>query len=243
MPPPPNVRRSSSVAEGDLPMTMQVGMAAGSRGVILASDTKHYSESPELGLTITGGLAKIRVSENRKIAVSCAYSLKLAFRVADAIIANLALQCGTSPEAQITDIILSELNRAGAGQHECLVVTAEPTPTLYAFSKTGTEPVDEMCGRVPDYAFCGHRTNAAIFWANRFFRPDAPRLRTMEELLPLAAQIIVDAGRLNSGAIGGLQIITCDASGIRVLTDEENISLEAAAYARSTKIEQILFFG
>src|SRR5271165_3309383 len=194
----------------ELPMTMQVGMTA-SNGIILASDTKCWSEPLGLGRTITSGLAKIRISGDRKIAVSCAYNLKLAFRVADSIIADLSPRFWHSPEARISQIALSELDRAGVEQHECMIVISEPTPALYIFSceqKSNPSAV-EMCGRVLTYVFCGHLTNAAVFWADRFFRPDIPRLRTMEELIPLAAQIIVDAGRLNSGAIGGLEIIKC----------------------------------
>ncbi len=230
-------------SEDYLPMTMQVGMAA-SNGVILASDTKCWDES--LGRTVTFGLAKIRVSDDRKMAVSCAHDMKLAFRAADSITANLLPKLWRKPEAHISEIVLSELDRTGAQQHECLIVLSEPTPTLYVFSsgqKINAEWVDQMCSRVPTYAFCGHLTNAAVFWADRFFRPDVPRLRTMEELIPLASQIIVDAGRLSSGNIGGLEIIECGASGIRVLTPEENIALEAAAYKRGVKIEQTLFLG
>jgi len=242
---PSQVRAKSLSLIEKLPMTMQVGIVADT-GIVLASDTKFYSESSELGLTITGGLRKIRIGESGKIAVSCAYALKLAFRIAGSIVAGLSPQFWPHPTDKIIEIISSELDKVGASQHECLIVLAEPTPKLYVFSsgeKTVHGWLDSVCWEVPTYAFCGHKTNASIYWADRFFRPVVPRLRSMEDSVTLAAQIIFDAGKINSNAVGGLEVIKCDAAGIHVLTAEENIALEAAAHERSMKIEQILFCG
>jgi hypothetical protein len=48
-------------------------------------------------------------------------------------------------------------------------------------------------------------------------------------LVLLAAHVVTAAGKLNSGAVGGLEVVLCDASGIRRLDDESNRELESKA--------------
>jgi hypothetical protein len=144
-----------------MPMTMQVGMV-GSDGIVLASDTKVWLV--HMWRTITSGLVKIRIGCNRKIAVSCPYDTRIAFRIADAILTHLLPEVWSSPEDRMRQIILSELDALGADSHECMIVLSEPKPTLHLFSsgqKKDDKWDDPLCAEVPTYAFCGHLTNAA----------------------------------------------------------------------------------
>lgn len=63
-------------------MTMQVGMM-GSNGIILASDTRIQRSLVrcEMGIWHTSGGYKIKISENKKIAVSRAHDLWEAERI------------------------------------------------------------------------------------------------------------------------------------------------------------------
>lgn len=214
-------------------MTMQVGMV-GSDGIILASDTKIYAPAPRLDLTITTGISKIRVDVDAEIAILCAGNMKASLCVADAIIAS-RLEGNGSVESKICQIAASELEKYNPTGCEFLVYLSG---ALYVYS-SAQDTV--FCQRVATYAFCGHSTNAAIFWANRFFTPSPPRMRTCEELIPLAAQIIVDGGVLNSGAIGGLEIVRCTTAGIQILSTSENNALEVSAYERSLRVGQVIF--
>jgi hypothetical protein len=54
-------------------------------------------------------------------------------------------------------------------------------------------------------------------------------LQPLKVLVPLAAHLVVSAGRLNPGAISGLEIVLCDASGLHRLSDDSIRELEATA--------------
>jgi hypothetical protein len=70
------------------------------------------------------------------------------------------------------------------------------------------------------YDVAGDVTNAAIYWAERY-----PEILTVEQLIPLAAHLIVSSHHLNTAGIGGLEIVRCDASGIRQLSLESTREL------------------
>ena len=59
-------------------------------------------------------------------------------------------------------------------------------------------------------------------------------------LLPLAAQLIVDSAKLNSGFIGGLEIVVCDGDGIKYLPEEAIADLEAKCEERGKAIRVAL---
>jgi hypothetical protein len=228
-------------AEDELPMTMQVGMVA-CDGVILASDTKTWGEP--FGRTITSGLSKIRVNEESGIAIPCAKDLAGAYQVADAIIENLLPQSFSAPEQRICEVAIARLKSAKLDGGECMIALSGDPPALYLFSSGQRKNkvwARAYCSRVATYVFGGHIGSAATFWADRFFRPDDLKMRTMDELIPLAAQIIVDAGRLSSGNIGGFELVRCDATGIHPLSLLESNQLEVEAQKRSKSIEGLLF--
>src|ERR1035441_1605164 len=96
------------------PMTIHVGMA-GSDGIVLAGDTLEWG-SPNVAslasrqalstwMTQTG--SKIKLSDNRKIAVSCAGDLREAYALADAIIADLSSEFWQNPETRMCQIARS----------------------------------------------------------------------------------------------------------------------------------------
>ena len=107
----------------------------------------------------------------------------------------------------------------------CLISFAFPVPRLYFFHfgivnlKWGP-----MCQKITTKVVAGDNVNAAIFWSERYYRRVPVR-----ELIPLAAHLVISAGKLNRGAISGLEIVSCDGSGIRRMSDESTRELEEAA--------------
>jgi hypothetical protein len=77
------------------------------------------------------------------------------------------------------------------------------------------------CQKMEGKAVAGDNVNAAAFWPERYYEP-----RPIERLIPLAAHLIVSAGKLNSGSISGLEILTCTSTEIRRLSEDSIRSLE-----------------
>src|SRR5262249_5822525 len=73
--------------EEELPMTMQVGMV-GTDGIVLASDTKWVEHTLGAARNIYDK-TKIKISDERGIAISYARNMETAGPVADSIIAEL----------------------------------------------------------------------------------------------------------------------------------------------------------
>jgi 20S proteasome alpha/beta subunit len=69
----------------------------------------------------------------------------------------------------------------------------------------------------------GDAGNSAIFWAMRFYS----RTLSVRQLTRLAALVVVSAGKLNNGSIGGLEVMTCDQAGIHRWPRRENETLES----------------
>jgi hypothetical protein len=70
----------------------------------------------------------------------------------------------------------------------------------------------------------GDKANAAVFWAERYHLKSA----STEQLIPLAAHLIVSASKINNGGIGGLDIVLCR-SGFSRLSDNSIKQLEQKA--------------
>jgi len=115
-------------------MTMQVGMLA-SDGIILASDTlANRSPLPNINVRLirqTFGTSKIRISADKKIAVTCARDLIEAYNLADAIITGMPQELWATPDQRMLEIVWSELNHHQQWRGiECLVAFVEPHPAL-----------------------------------------------------------------------------------------------------------------
>jgi hypothetical protein len=72
-----------------------------------------------------------------------------------------------------------------------------------------------LCQRMETIAIAGDNLNAAIFWAERYYKK-----MPIEQLAPLAAHLVNDARILSSGTISGLEIILCKRNEILRMSDE-----------------------
>lgn len=226
-------------------MTMQIGILA-SDGIILASDTlANRSPLPNMNVRLirqTFGTSKIRVSADKKIAVTCARDMLQAYDLADAIIAGLPQELWATPDQRMLEIAWSELYKHQEWRGvECLVAFAEPQPALFLLQcvKTPQDAHDSVCHPVINYAFAGDSSNPSTYWAMRYLDSLSPEMNRVDALVPLAAQIVVEARHFSSATVSGLEIIVCDGAGVRRLTKQENQKQLEAAVQRRKRIKDI----
>jgi len=225
----------------------------GSDGIVLAGDTlqwsiPHANSAPSragISTWLSQTVSKIKISDNRKIAVSCARDMRESYELADAI-KNLSPEFWPSPETRIQEIAASYLaSRPQWHGAQCLILVSEPQPALYLLEclvdEQTSEPIPPQCRNVPMYAFDGDSLNGAIFWAMRYCRWLSPEKRTVRRLMRLAAQIVADAEVLSSGNVGGaMEVVYCDCSGVHQLTSSESETLLQEAQDRSNQIRGLI---
>jgi hypothetical protein len=221
-------------------MTMQIGMV-GTDGVLIASDTQWTdNEAPVRSSTNS---TKFVIDDDCSVAVARAGSMHSAGNLAFEIIA-LTLQ---DENWRFTDFrALSRIGervlasaRPGREAAQCLVAFTRPTPALWLFEMArmgdGWGLVNQ---EVLSKKIAGDTKNAATFWAERYYRP-----LPIKTLVPLAAHLIVSAHTLNTAGIGGLEIVLCDAAGIRRVPDDVLRTLEIGAAERDQSIGESLLIG
>lgn len=215
-----------SVREEEFPMTMQVGMVC-TDGILIASDTRTMNtprwSSGSIPRT-TFNSSKIRISLERGIAVSCARNMETANHLATEIIEKLKEEDFDYPQFPIeamgrTVLAAAEERRNDA---QCLIALQRPTPQLFLFQFGMINAQwGPSCMLMDGKAVAGDNVNAAAFWTERYYEP-----KPIEQLIPLAAHLIISASKLNSGSISGLEIVTCTSSEIKRLSDGSVRELE-----------------
>jgi 20S proteasome alpha/beta subunit len=215
-----------SFLEEEFPMTIQIGMVA-TDGLLVASDTRTMM-SPQWANSgaprVTFNATKIRISPERGIIVSSARNMETANHLATEIIENLKEEDFEWPIFPIEGMARKVLAAAPRERNDaqCLVAIMHPTPRLFLFQYAMVNGVwGPMCQKMEGKAIAGDNINAAAFWAERYYER-----RPIEELIPLAAHLIISASKLNSGAISGLEIVICTSTEIKRLSDDSIRTLE-----------------
>jgi hypothetical protein len=213
-------------------MTMQVGMVA-SDGLVVVGDTKQFKEPQDGGFRSSYSGTKIKIAANGQIAIACARNMLLANRIADQILIDL-VECPIQDRGRRildTGTRLAMPDRMGA---ECLIAFAGPEFSLYHFQLPSDGKT--YCTTPIDRAVSGDSGSAACFWAERYYSP----LLRVDQLVPLAAHIIVSGAKLNSGSIGGLEVVACDKGGFHRWSNEENTQLESCTHDLGARLGQIV---
>jgi len=209
-------------------MTIQVGMI-GTDGLLIAGDTR-WTNTPALtnrnwaGGRFGHNASKITIVQEQGAAISCARSMDTARHISNKIIAALP-HTETAERPLLIERMGKEVLDASSEKldAQCLIAFAHPVPQLFLFQyATINEKWSAFCQKMETIAIAGDNVNAAIFWAERYYRP-----RSVELLIPLATHLVVSAERLNTGTISGLEIVTCTDKGIRRLSDESINRLRA----------------
>ncbi len=123
--------------EDELPMTMQVGLV-GCDGIVLVSDSLTYTDPPERirnrphVVRTTSTLQKIRISRSGKMAVSCAWDMRQALALADAINDGFAEELKVPVNEQLRNLALQEMTRNEWRSAECLIVRSQPGSSRFS---------------------------------------------------------------------------------------------------------------
>ena len=214
---------SSPVAE-EFPMTMQVAMV-GTDGIVLASDTKwaytaHGSDNNSVRHTQMG--SKIKINRDRNVAISFARNMETSGEIADAIISGLTDADWEWPVMPIETVAQRVVDTKPRKDAQCIIASSRSGFRLFQcdVALVNGEPDRAICREISDRAIVGDNSNAAVFWSERYWAR-----KPIRQLIPLAAHLIISAGELNSGAIGGLEIVVCDSGGLRHLSTESIATL------------------
>jgi hypothetical protein len=224
-------------------MTMQIGMV-GKNCVVLASDTRWTREprkltSKQVGRAVrygTNGI-KIKVSESREIAVSFAADKPSAESIADRLIARLTVNDSPDAQTAVQEIFDSTPVR-GLHHIQGFIVLTRPALQLFRFEIARTHRKwIPSCEIVLGYDVTGDITNAALFWTERYHYESLP----IEHLVSLAAHLVISSHYLNTAGIGGLELIECDAAGVRLLHPERIAELQDKAKEWDRRIGEIVY--
>ena len=217
-------------------MTMQVAMV-GTDGIVLASDVRH-SLSPRLdGVAARFGYGgtKIHIDGSASMAVCCARDINACKHFAVRVLAELPTVQADMREEKIRNIG-REIGEKLSFQRdiESLIVFADNTTRFYRFRWMSFDKEASVVA-VMDAAPAGDTVHSAIFWRMRYYE----RL-PMAKLVPLASHMIVSAGAMNPEMIEGLEIVTCDSTGFRRFTDDENREWKTKAQKREKRIGRMV---
>jgi hypothetical protein len=212
-------------------MTMQIGMV-GSDGVLIASDTlwMNTEENQYAHTRHTSNTTKIELDYKKGIAIACARHMELASRIAKDLLVELDDEDWGGPDTRATHIADRALGEADVKRRDfqCTIITAYPEPRLFQLhSGIHAGQKGSRCQTHSSKVVAGDTANSAVFWSERYYSSWTESLRPIEELIPLAAHLVCSAGRIGPGAIGGLEIVVCNSSGLRRLSDSSISKLEA----------------
>jgi len=208
-------------------MTLQVGMVSYDDGIVIVGDLWQFVEPKFPKLRYGYEACKLRMSSCERIAVACARNMDISSRVAEAIFQRIGPNCTNRWQA-IIDI---GKDIAKGFDVECLVIFADPKPSLYALlcgAKEGEIRCEEILTAWPS----GDAGNPAY---NRIKRYYSGSLSLMQ-LARLGAMVNVSAEKLNNGVVRNMEVVTCDKDGIRKWTKEENAALRREAETLTDKI-------
>jgi hypothetical protein len=207
-----------SLREGELRVTMQVGIVA-EDGIVLASDIwTHGNVTGEMraasvALPVWKGepASKIMLS-GRSVAISRAHDIRQARLVSSALAEMLPEKHFVGIEQEMERIASEALKEEPVYRgSQCLIAMLNPEPYIFRVQcatdlATNTKVCE--CDRSSSYLLAGDTYNPATFWSNRFLRPaHQDKKWTLRESILMATQIIVDASLINSGSIRGLEIV------------------------------------
>jgi hypothetical protein len=144
-----------------------------------------------------------------------------------------------SPDAQtaVQEIFDSTPVR-GLHHIQGFIVLTRPALQLFRFEIARTHRKwIPSCEIVLGYDVTGDITNAALFWTERYHYESLP----IEHLVSLAAHLVISSHYLNTAGIGGLELIECDAAGVRLLHPERIAELQDKAKEWDRRIGEIVY--
>lgn len=214
-------------------MTLQVGMVS-CEGIVIVGDTWQYID-PSRDQKIWSGYhsSKIKVSASGRIAVTCARTMDVVSQIANEIFVHFDGQA--EPELRLLKIEQIGTRVARGFDAECLIVFSDPEPTMYSFVHSSKG--EHRCMEIYSAYATGDAGNPAYYWVMRYYQAG----KTIAQLTRLGALVNVSAEKLNSGSIGGLEVLSCDSKGIKIWSREESELLREDAQQLTGQIETLIF--
>lgn len=200
-------------------MTMQIAMV-GTDGIVLASDTRQVNN--EATVRHTSEVSKIKINQEKGVAIACSRSLELASRIADDMLNELSEIDWSLLAIRSIPIAEKILDGAKEGRRDfqCLIVTTKPALAAFHLC-AGVYPQQKhpTCQRISSCEIAGDTINQAVFWPERYYWRFPSLPHGIQQLVPLAAQTIFSAAEFSRDSIYGLEIVICDKNGLRRLSD------------------------
>jgi hypothetical protein len=221
-------------------VTMQVGMIAKGGEIVLASDTQRTSyptgrpEFATVGIH-SHGSAKFRLDSTRKkIGIACACDMQKASEIADTIISELPTLSGF--QSREREKRMWEIGKEIAGDFHTqnIIVFADPKPEMYRLEMFKPQDIG-LCEQMINKVAAGNTVNAAVFFQEAYYD-----YQPISQLIRLAAYQVVAAGRIERPAIGGLEMLVCDGSGIDLWDKYRNQKLEQDAKGWTEQIGRLI---
>lgn len=204
-------------------MTIQIGLR-GTDGLVLAGDRMWHSDPGRIWRRWFA--SKMNPSEDGRTLIACARNMNVAQSAAIRILSEITGCDAGLRGKRLLDIgenVAIESHNPEQNNKfdaECLVAFSD-TCSFSLLRISGDGKANCYQGLNPTTA--GDATNPSLFWYERYY----DRSLTVEQLVPLAARVVVDAGKMSNGNIGGLEIATCrQGEKFHVWSDQENKELE-----------------
>jgi hypothetical protein len=205
----------------DIPMTFQIGMV-GSDGILIASDqkagrweryktTSHVTKvfcDAELGAIYCGSGSDVAVRAGK--------------RTIEIALSEPNLPMSKCAEKAATEVWIQRYENpefTGQPQEESVVIArvTDSNSDLW-YVKVGNP---SLCKPILDRVNIGDVSNASIFFSERYFPGMSEKRPPIARLLPLAAHIVLMAGKLNPTGVDGLEIAICRVGECRKLEENE----------------------
>jgi len=215
----------------EVPMTLQVAIVA-TDGIVVGSDRLIRNTEPYLNCkTLTYQGSKIFRDDSRRV-MACWSGENPSKEFAKAVISlpDEQLQ-NLAALHELADRIFaqeSEKFGVGFGHSEVLLVMARALDRINPVRVQGTS----VCFPIYNKVIAGNTALPSVYFVERFFREGL----TMEQLTPLIAHMISDAGRAKDSGVEGLEIVYCSEAGLRPLDRKQISELEEMSKGLETKI-------
>lgn len=219
----------------EFPMTFQIGLV-GTDGIVLASDRKSIFYEPVWHSSLN---TKIATDESKGFAVAWA-GQEIATIIGRQILKEFNPENRTDfifPLESLARRVIEERKQnyqyADLLEGQVTLVMQSDLTNFHVLEIFAGEP---LCHVSNDKRIMGDKGNAAIYFAQAYYRK-----ASTSELLKLAAQTVVSAGRLNPSGIEGLQILLCTRGGFQFVPEDQIESLTKESEELYWEIEAKIF--
>ncbi|MFZ0634345.1 MAG: hypothetical protein WA755_05545 [Candidatus Acidiferrales bacterium] len=218
-------------------MTLQVALV-GMDGIVLASDLKVNTNENNFNSTCLR--SKFSINQERKMAACWSHDRDVSLELIERIMSGMSDSDFKHPHPLVNESAKHVLDAARGPydtphELEIAIVTLTDRPRIYEITATDKNCRCEEC---LDKAVFGNSANPARYFLERYYEKGP-----IASLIPLAAHVVVNAGRLNPKGIEGLEIVQCRDTGFEHLKEDEINRLVKWSEGIDRKIRRVVLSG